>query len=160
MRWKISGEVHGGPTLGDSRHSLSLWTQARPGPRVVAGPPLPAWALKDIGAFVLSENLHRRHLDAEARQRVVALLRAKGESTRAIAEKVGVSQPTVLRDTEKSGDTNVSPDTKRVTGKDGKNYPARRREVYRRPLRARTCTGGSQVESGNFLKCTAVAPKM
>lgn len=90
-------------------------------------------------AFVLSENLHRRHLTAETRRTFVAELRAQGKSTREIAETVGVSQSTVSRDIKDNsdgkvspGEPNGSPETSQgaekaqstVTGRDGKTYRA------------------------------------
>ncbi|MCI0635549.1 MAG: hypothetical protein L0206_16790 [Actinobacteria bacterium] len=78
-------------------------------------------------ALDLAETLNadRRHLlDPGRRREVVADLRAQGHSLRAIAGALGVSQPTVHRDVERSGDSPVSPDV--VRGLDGKRYPATR----------------------------------
>lgn len=69
-------------------------------------------------------NTDRRHLTAAQRRSVVAALREQGHSTRAIANAVGVDKKQVQRDLEEVG--TVSPPD-RVTGKDGKSYPATRR---------------------------------
>lgn len=85
-------------------------------------------------AYELAKTLNdcRRHDDPEAVRRrrqerigKVAELRQEGKSLRAIADEVGVSAPQVLRDledAEEAGVTPVTPD--RVTGQDGKTYPA------------------------------------
>jgi hypothetical protein len=96
----------------------------------------------DPAGFIDSLNLHRRHLTAEFRRQRVSELRAKGMGTREIAEKVGVSQMTVVRDLA-AGESGVSPDPEpaadepaaeqpppqpaKVTGRDGKKYPAKRK---------------------------------
>ncbi len=72
---------------------------------------------------VLSLNLNRRHLTADQRQQVVVNLREQGWSLRRIGEKLDVSYKTVERDLAV---TNVTPE--RVTGKDGKSYPAQQPE--------------------------------
>lgn len=69
-------------------------------------------------------NLDRRHLDPGARRQMVADLRARGFSLRAIAGAVGCSEPTVRRDLEESGASHDAPDE--IRGKDGKRYPASR----------------------------------
>jgi len=69
-------------------------------------------------------NEDRRQLDPASRRQVVADLRKEGHSERAIAGALGVSQPTVHRDIERSGDSPESPDE--VRGRDGKTYPATR----------------------------------
>lgn len=68
-------------------------------------------------------NADRRHLDATKRREMVAHLRAKGHSFRAIAGAVGATLGQVQRDL-----STVSTDTvpERVVGLDGKSRPARR----------------------------------
>lgn len=73
---------------------------------------------------VLALNLDRRHLTREQRAELVASLRVAGWSTTRIADRLHVSDETVRRDL--SGSTIVEPE--RVTGKDGKEYPAERQE--------------------------------
>lgn len=73
-------------------------------------------------------NADRRQMDVTTRRQVVAQLRSQGHSTRAIAEAVGVSQPTVHRDIESTDSHESVPD--RIVGKDGKSRPARRPTVF------------------------------
>jgi hypothetical protein len=68
------------------------------------------------------------HLSVPQRREVVEELHKAGMSNRAIADAVGVSRETVNRDMS-SGGTNVSPGADRVTGPDGKSYPAKRDNV-------------------------------
>jgi transposase-like protein len=60
-------------------------------------------------AFVDSQNLHRRHLSREWRQQRVREMRDHGMSYRAIAQELGTSAMTILRDAS-SGVTNVTPE--------------------------------------------------
>ncbi len=82
--------------------------------------------------FVQVVNDHRRHESPElalarigTRRKRAAELRSEGKSTHVIAEELGVSQPTVLRDLS-SVDTPVS--TGKVKGKDGRSYSATKPE--------------------------------
>jgi hypothetical protein len=87
---------------------------------------------KDVKAYILRRNVHRRHLTPELRREIVGELRADGQSTRTIAETLGVNQATVVRDLKIAdtariesngpGDANASP---AVKGADGKIYPAK-----------------------------------
>lgn len=91
-----------------------------------------------VKLWILRRNVHdHRHLTVEVRRQLVAELRADGQSERAIAEAVGVSQSTVHRDI-KTGDSHESPapSSKQKTekqkngpaavkGRDGKSYPAK-----------------------------------
>ncbi len=71
-------------------------------------------------------NLHRRHLSKEQRKEWSEKLKQQGFSNRIIADKLGVSEPTVRRDV-KSGASNDAPQSpEKVTGKDGKQYPAKK----------------------------------
>lgn len=72
--------------------------------------------------IALTLNADRRQLAPEQRAEVAAYLRERGHSTTAIAEALNVSDETIRRDL--SGSTHVEPE--RVTGRDGKSYPARR----------------------------------
>ena len=68
-------------------------------------------------------NLARRHLTREQRQELVLRFRKEGRSTRQIAERLGVSHPTVLGDLATGKNLPVDlPD--RIVGKDGKSRPA------------------------------------
>lgn len=83
----------------------------------------------DPEAFVRRENELRKHFAQEyvetlrnLRRNRVAQMRAQGMSTRQIADKERVSQPTVLNDLN-SGDKGLSPDKiDKIQGKDGKSY--------------------------------------
>lgn len=70
-------------------------------------------------------NLARRHMNADQRREIVASLRERGHSLRAIAGAVGASKSQVERDL--SGVPDGTPET--VKGADGKSYPARRPTV-------------------------------
>jgi hypothetical protein len=83
--------------------------------------------------LALSMNLDRRHLSQTVLQHLrqeriarVAEKRQEGNSTRAIAEEEGVSQPQILRDLKAATDTGVSvqPEGGKVLGLDGKKRPA------------------------------------
>lgn len=69
-------------------------------------------------------NLNRRHLTDEQRKELTRRLRERGWSTGRIAEVEKVSDETVRRDLSDAGSTYVEP--ARVTGRDGKSYPAHR----------------------------------
>lgn len=72
-------------------------------------------------AHVLGLNLHRRHLDAAQRATLVATLRARGTSLRAIAKQIGVGLATVHRAV--AGVPSGTPEAPaRIVGTDGKAY--------------------------------------
>lgn len=73
-------------------------------------------------AYVLSKNLHRRHLTREQRDEVINKLRSMGRTCQQIADAVGVNKATVSRVVANA--TTESPGT--ITGKDGKQYPAKK----------------------------------
>jgi N6-adenosine-specific RNA methylase IME4/ParB-like chromosome segregation protein Spo0J len=66
-------------------------------------------------------NILRRHLTKEQRDAHIKAMRQEGMSTRAIADVLGVNASTVSRNT---GVAFATPE--KVTGKDGKQYPARK----------------------------------
>lgn len=78
----------------------------------------------ELLARALVLNLTRRHLTRQQRADAVQQLKALGWSNTRIAETTGTSEATVRRSTP--GSSNDEPE-RRVTGKDGKSYPARRR---------------------------------
>lgn len=90
--------------------------------------------LADDVAKRIADQLHlgRRNLDptkAEQlrRERIVRIIekRAEGQSLRTIAEEEKVSPEQVRRDLDKAGVTGgVTPEPEKVTGRDGKAYPA------------------------------------
>jgi hypothetical protein len=78
--------------------------------------------------YVISMNLHRRHLTAEARQKLVLKLRKDGKSIRQIAEALQTSVGSVHRDIDQATVPNGTvagelPST--IKGKDGKTRQAR-----------------------------------
>jgi transposase len=77
-----------------------------------------------IRDYIIRRNVHRRHMSKELRQEIVGELRADGQSTRQIAEKLGVSQSTIANDLN-STEQNCSVET--VVGKDGKKRKAKAR---------------------------------
>jgi 16S rRNA G966 N2-methylase RsmD len=78
---------------------------------------------KECRERALILNLTRRQLSRAQRADAVAKLRALGWSNRRIAEATGASEATVRRDAR-----GASIDARgRVTGKDGKTYPSKRR---------------------------------
>lgn len=97
-------------------------------------------------------NTDRRQLDASQRREIVAALREQGHSTTAIAGAVGVSDETVRRDL--AGSTHVEPE--RVTGRDGKSYPAKRPTIVaakneREAERAQAALATADVPAGRTI---------
>ena len=81
-------------------------------------------------------NADRRHLTPEQRKAAAATLREEGHSLRAIGGALGVSEGTIRADLKQvRSATHLTPD--RVTGRDGKTYPARPKPRRRRTKRAR-----------------------
>jgi hypothetical protein len=70
------------------------------------------------------------------------------KSDRAIAKEIGVSQPTVSRARQKSGDTNVSPVAR--IGRDGKKYPATQKPKPKKPKKASDQVNAMQRSVANF----------
>ena len=82
----------------------------------------------DMKEYARTLNLDRRHLTKAQRLELTADLVTRGASTRTIAVATGVSQSQADRDVkkvQKSGDPSGSPAPAKVTGKDGKSYPAK-----------------------------------
>lgn len=81
-----------------------------------------AWAALGYGSWdeycTREFGTARLRLPREERQEVVASMRENGLSTRAIASATGLSQSTVIRETQ-SGESNDSPE---IRGTDGKIY--------------------------------------
>lgn len=92
--------------------------------------------------YIIRRNVNRRHLSAELRKVLVEDLRAEGQSTRKIAETLGVSRTTVIEDIHTGKlavqvDQSVPPENgkgpensdipttpAKVVGRDGKSYAA------------------------------------
>jgi len=79
----------------------------------------------ELQAMAIALNVARRQLDAEDRRELVTQLRAQGQSTRQIAEQLGVDPKTVRNDLNVAEATGENSPVDRVTGKDGKSRPAR-----------------------------------
>ena len=77
-------------------------------------------------ALALALNVHRRQLSREQRRELVGELRRMGWSTRRIAEAVGVDHKTVANDLRRIGENSPPAPAATITGRDGKQYPARR----------------------------------
>lgn len=75
--------------------------------------------------LALAMNLHRRHLGRLERQTIVQDLRSKGWSAPRIAQVLGVSADTALRDSQRSTSASAEVDQpERVECADGKSRPA------------------------------------
>lgn len=95
-------------------------------------PELREYTGDDPQAFVVSLNLHRRHLTREQRDEVIRQLRTNGMTLQKIAAAVGVSLKTAHRATE-----TLSNDKVEIMGDDGKfrpmHYAARAVELEPEP---------------------------
>jgi ParB-like chromosome segregation protein Spo0J len=111
-------EIDGVRTLIDGRHRLEAcamigreaWTTT-------------ATKLKDdaaIRAFIISHNVHRRHLTPEERQKRLeaAIVADPTASARAIGEKVGVDKNKVVKARKKLESTGAVSPVKKTVGKD------------------------------------------
>ncbi len=78
--------------------------------------------------FVMSVNLHRRHLTPEQRRTVVAKLREQGKSVRVIADTLNQPKSTVADDVKRLSEAGQLTRDK-VTGRDGRERPAARPKV-------------------------------
>jgi ParB family chromosome partitioning protein len=81
----------------------------------------------DVAAFIVSANIARRHLARDERRELLKRLARNGVSTRQAAKAAGVSPSTALRAAVEARASNDAPAAERVTGADGKSYPATRR---------------------------------
>lgn len=76
-------------------------------------------------------NMDRRQLDREQRREVVAHLWREGHSQRAIAGALGMSRGAIEYDIKSVKSGGLTKPTDRVTGTDGKSYPAVRKHPWR-----------------------------
>lgn len=119
-------EVDENGAILDGHHRLQAWEELK-----AEGVELPDYA-RVIRAGLTEEqkrnhiralNILRRHLSKEQRKEQWAEMRKDGMSYREIAEVSGVDASTVYR----SGVANATPQPETVTGKDGKEYPAKKK---------------------------------
>lgn len=112
-------------------------------PRIVRG----GLSDEDKLEHVLTLNLARRHLSREQRRELVGNLRERGWSFRRIGERLGVHHDTVADDLSVVG----FPTPERITGADGKSYPATR------PKSVHAATAEQQ-QAASAVIAAAVAP--
>lgn len=92
----------------------------------------------------------------EERVKTVAALKERGMSNRAVASSLGVSHTTVKRDLE--GGTNVPPD--RVTGTDGKSYPAKQDNNATKEERNKKIDENVKEHEDSYLDRGEIPPKI
>jgi ParB-like chromosome segregation protein Spo0J len=88
----------------------------------------------DPTSFVISKNIHRRHLTAKQKDELLAkLVAAQPEkSNRQIAKEAGVSHPTIAKARRQAESTGKALPVEKRTGADGK---ARKQPAKKRPSR-------------------------
>jgi ParB-like nuclease domain len=122
----------------------------------------------DPYAYVLSKNVHRRHLTAEQRRELIAkVLKAKPEaSNRQVAKQVKADDKTVAKVRTELEATAEIPQLERTTGADRKARPSRKpvpsppieRKPTSRPSPSKLPTLDEVVESGPVdALCTTLA---
>ena len=86
---------------------------------------------EDCIAYVISKNIHRRHLTAEQKRDLIGkLLKANPEkSNRQIATELGRSHVTVGAVREELESTGQIDQLKKTKGKDGKSRPAKKNQT-------------------------------
>lgn len=117
-----------GKTLIDGRNRLDAMERAGLtilDARGECGVPFETVDKVDPVVYVVSANLHRRHLTAEQRDELVRKLKADRSelSVRGLAVATHTSKSTVARALAEPGVPSGTPE--RVTGRDGKSYPAK-----------------------------------
>jgi ParB-like chromosome segregation protein Spo0J len=95
-----------------------------------------------VTAYIVAQNLARRHLTTKERAELAARLVNGGMSTRKAAKATGVSQMTAQRAAAKAraGESSDSPGGSRTTGADGKTYPATKPKATQRKPKAKPTT--------------------
>jgi len=102
-----------------------LVAQARRVGHDIAGSP---WPNFDPYTYVVSQNLHRRHLTTEQRKEVAAklLVTNPAQSNRLVAKATGIDHKTVAAIRAESEATGEIPHLEKTTGTDGRARPAHR----------------------------------
>ena len=92
----------------------------------------------DPVAYVVSKNVHRRHLTQEQRRDLIAkVLKATPEkSNLQIAKQVKADDKTVAKVRAKLESTSDIPKLKKTKGKDGKSRPVRQKRASRKATRS------------------------
>jgi len=116
----------------DGHHRLRAWNELKTEgieqgdyPRVIRAGMTEAQKRNHIRAL----NVIRRHLTKEQRQEIWADMRADGMTYGAIAEATGVTKQAVQSAVVK----NLTTQPAYVTGKDGKQYPAKKKKKKKKP---------------------------
>jgi hypothetical protein len=112
----------------------------------------------DPVAYVISKNIHRRHLTAEQKRGLVAaLLKTDPEkSNREIANTAGVDHKTVAPVRTKLEATGEITPVEKTKGKDGKARPTRRKKAQTKPeasaavARCQTCTAKQAARAAGY----------
>jgi hypothetical protein len=109
----------------DGRNRYAAWLESTD---IDDAPPFTEYTGTDPRGFVISMNVHRRHLDqAQKRTLIEAVLRETPEhSDNRIASTIGVTDKTVTAVREKLESTSEIPKLERTVGKDGKSRPAKK----------------------------------
>jgi len=77
----------------------------------------------EVRDYILRRNVLRRHMSKELRQEIVGELRADGQSTRQIAETLGISKSTVDRNIAHIEDGKLNPTVPNGTVENGNGPP-------------------------------------
>jgi ParB-like chromosome segregation protein Spo0J len=126
--------LHEGRVL-DGRNRLAACRELKRRGALESDPPFVEFSGGDPEAFVLRENLHRRHLSREDYRRLIAarLKAAPEKSNRQIAAELNVSPTTVGTVRQELEATVQIGQLERTVGKDGKARAARRQEASAEP---------------------------